>query len=69
MIILCMPRGSGLTPPFPPHHDEYLSSFLAEETRQLTWHPGLATRFMIFDACVIDILFVRWRPSCISRLN
>jgi len=56
-----MPRGSGLTPSSPPHHAEYQSSFLAEETRQPTWHPGLAARFLIFDACVIDILFARWR--------
>ncbi|WP_313679967.1 hypothetical protein, partial [Pantoea vagans] len=69
MITLCMPRGSGLTFPFPPHHAEYQSSFLAEEARQPTWHPGLTDSFTIFDAYVIDILFARWSPSRISRLN
>ncbi len=64
-----MPRGSGLTARFPLHHAEYQSGFLTEETRQPTWPPGLADSFKIFDACVIDILFVRWPPSRISRLN
>jgi len=48
MITLCMPRGSGLTARFPPHHAEYQSGFLTEETRQPTWPPGLADSFKIF---------------------
>jgi hypothetical protein len=46
MIILRMPRGNGLIPDFPPHHAEYQSRILAEETRQPIWHPGLADMFM-----------------------